>query len=400
MRCVLAGLLVGCSGPLGLDDDDTDVDGGTVPDPPGASVRIGWPQVAVAPDGAAWVSWVEIDGPIVTGLFVARSPAPGAPLEPAFEVPVAEPPFVGSTEKPSLAVTDGRIAFAYTGFGPLRHGDAHGAYVQMGTISSDGQVAFEPAILVDSFPEANFVLEHARVAFDAEGELWALWKRQVYGLSDLSVWARESEGFAAVEVSEALSTTHDCSPPHFTFGPSGRARLAVRSNLAGFLETVLVSSDSGASAPEVVQVSDDTWPYSTQICPDHGPRVAEGPDGLVVAAWVAPLGDETVALKSAWSYDGGETFTAPALDHEPLGIAEAWVSLAATADGRTWMGVQTTSRETSLLVRTEPAGIPTIELLQTPDGETKLTSSEAASLGDRTVFVAEAEAGGLYLFER
>ena len=98
---------------------------------------------------------------------------------------------------------------------------------------------------------------------------------------------------------------------------------------------------------------------------------------------------------------GGETFTEPALDHDLLGVADSWVSLAATEDGRTWMGAQTSSRETYLLERTELGGTPNIELLETPEGETQLTYGEVSSVGDRTVFVLQAEgSGGLFLFER
>jgi hypothetical protein len=273
--------------------------------------------------------------------------------------------------------------------------------VQVGTITPEGGATFEPAILVVAVGELDHVLEHAKVAFDADGEAWVMWKRQLYGVSDISMWGRESEGFAPVELSQGLSTVHDCSPPHFTFGPSGRARIAVRNNVDGLLQTVLVSGDPAELAPpEVLQVSDDHWQYSAQVCPEHGPRVAEGPDGLVLSAWIAPVGQSTVAVKTAWSDDGGETFTAPALDHEALGIADAWVSLAASADGRTFVGTQTAERETWLLTRTTFQGEPTVELLETPDGETELTSSEASSVGDRTVFLAQAGSGGLYLFDR
>lgn len=403
MRLALAMVPVACSGPVAIEgspDDPTDPCelSTCVSDPPGDDARIGWAEVAVGDDGVAWVSWAEVDGPVVSGLFVARSVGPGAPLGDPILVPVAEPPFVGSTEKPSLAVTDGRIAVAYTGFGPQRHGDAHGAYVQLGTVTELGEVTFEPAVLFASLTEANHVLEHARVAFAPDGEAWVLWKRQVYGVSDQSLWARESEGWAPIEVSSGLSTDHDCSPPDFLYGASGRALLTVRNNVGGFLETMFLSGEEGV-ASEVVQVSDDTWPYNAGICPEHGPRVAEGPDGLVVAAWISPVGDDTVAVSSAWSTDGGATFGPPAVDHASFGAAENWVALTATADGRTLTVVETTDGQSRLLERASVDAGPEITVLETPDGETALESAEAATAGDRTVIVAQGE-GGIYLFER
>jgi len=402
MRLALL-LVAACSGPVSIDGSTVDPTdpcelSTCVSDPEGDSVRIGWAEVAIGDDGVAWVSWAEIDGPLVTGLFVARSAAPGAPLGAPIRVPVAEPPFVGTTEKPALAVSDGRIAVAYTGFGPLRHGDAHAAYVQLGTVTDDGQVSFEPAVLFDTLSGTNHVLEHARVAFAPDGEAWVLWKRQVYGVSDLSLWARESEAWAPIEVSSSLSIEHDCSPPDFKFGPSGRALLAVRNNVAGFLETVFVAGVEGV-ASEVLQVSDDEWPYDAAICPEHGPRVAEGEDGLVVAAWIAPVLDSSVELRSTWSTDGGATFSPPALDHDSFGAPENWVALAVTEDGRTLTVVQTTDGQSRLLERASPDATPEVTLLETPDADTDLESAEAATGGGRTVIVAEAESG-IYLFEQ
>jgi hypothetical protein len=392
--------LAACSGTVPIDGSQPDPCelSTCVSDPPGAGARIGWADVAVGDDGVAWVSWAETDGPIVSGFFVARSDAPGAPLGEPIRIPVAEPPFVGTTEKPALAVTEGRIAVAYTGFGPQRHGDAHGAYVQLGTVTGDGDVTFEPAVLFDSLGDPNQVLEHARVAFDLAGEAWVLWKRQVYGVSDLSLWARESEAWAPIEVSSALSTSHDCSPPDFQFGPSARALLAVRNNVGGFLETLFVAGEEGV-ASEVQQVSDDTWRYNAGICPEHGPRVAEGDDGLVVAAWIAPVEDATVALRSTFSTDGGLTFAPPALDHESFGAAESWVALAVAAGGRTLTVVETTDGQSRLLDRASPDAAPVITVLETPDGHTDLESAEIASGGGRTVIVAQSESG-LYLFDR
>lgn len=402
MRLALPLVAAACSGTVSIDGSNDSTDpcelSTCVSDPPGDAVRIGWADVAVGDDGVAWVSWAETDGPVVSGLFVARSEAPGAPLGEPIRVPVAEPPFVGTTEKPSLAVTEGRIALAYTGFGPLRHGDAHGGYVQLAAVAGDGQVTFEPAVLFETLTETNHVLEHARVAFAPDGEAWVLWKRQIYGISDLSLWARESEAWAPVEISASLSTSHDCSPPEFLFGPSGRALLAVRNNVGGFLETMFVAGEEGV-ASEALQVSDDTWPYNAGICPEHGPRVAEGDDGLVVAAWIAPVEDSTVALRSSWSTDGGLTFGPPALDHSSFGAAESWVALAVTDDGGTFTVVETTDRQSRLLTRSSPDAAPEITILETPDGYTDLESAEAATGGGRTVIVAQAESG-IYLFER
>src|SRR5688572_22730772 len=101
MRLAWPMVAAACGGPVAIDGStDEPVDpcelSTCVSDPPGDTNRIGWAEVAVDDDGVAWVSWVEMEGPLVTGMFVARSAAPGAPLEEAIRVPVAEPPFVGT----------------------------------------------------------------------------------------------------------------------------------------------------------------------------------------------------------------------------------------------------------------------------------------------------------------
>lgn len=410
MRALLPTLLLAAceADPVSLDDGiDTGgepatgscAEGPCVPDPPGDAAFVGWMQVVVAEDGAAWVSWAEVDGPAVKGVWVARSPAPGAPLGPATAVPLAEPPFVGSTEKPSLAVQGDRLAVGYTGFGGLRHGDAHATYVQTGTIGADGAVAFDEALRIDDLSGTFEVTEMARVAFAPDGELWALWKRQEYGVSDWPTWARESMGFEPLQVSAQLSSRHDCSPPDFRFGPDGTARLAMRANVGGLLQTVVLSNDGQAfGAP--VQVSDDEFPYDPDVCPNDGPRWAQDPAGGLLAAWLAP--DDTgqvVRTLSAGSTDGGVTWSAPVVDHD-LGeqLGERWLSAAATDDGRFLLAAEAFDGTTTLWSRGELGEAPSASPLLPPEGE-RFTDVELAAGPGRAVAVGLDEGRTLWLLE-
>ncbi|MEQ1501187.1 MAG: sialidase family protein [Myxococcota bacterium] len=366
-------------------------------DPPEDEVRQGWATVAIDPTGAAWMSYAVSDGPAVTGLFVTRSAAAGEPWSTPVQVPVAEPPNVGNTEKPALAVDGDRIALAYTGKGDtLRHAEANSLYVQIGTIGADGVPTFDAAIHVDHMMGDEMVLEQARVAFAPDGEIWVLWKRQRYGEEDWATWARESDGFTPVQLSDDLSHRHDCSPPDFRFGFSGEPLIGLRSNIDGWLQTMAVVGDRvTATASEVAQVSDDKWPYNDEVCPEDGPRLIELADGTLFAAWMAPS-DIAWRLFSAWSTDGGATWTAPAFDHEGVDLGEKWVALAPRADGPFYTAVEGLDSTTRLLTRDAPGAPYTEELLLDGVGF-PLFDVELASQGDRSVAIGMGDDRVLWL---
>lgn len=378
--------------------------GDCIADPETDEIRNGWATVAADPDGGAWVTYARTNGPYVEALMLARSPGAGLPLSAPIEVPVAEPPNVGTTEKPAVAVSRDRIAVAYTGDGVYRHGDAQVLYVQTGTIpvgSADAaSVQWDEPQVIDTLvgTDDDFVVEQARVAFTDEGELWVLWKRQDYGVSDFATWAREDDGFVPFLVSPDLSTRHDCSPPDFRFGFSGQALVGLRSNIDGWLQTVAALGDpSSGKDTEITQVSDDTWRYNSEICPEDGPRLAELADGTLYAAWMAPSG-VAWRLFSSWSTDGGATWTAPAFDHGGVDLGETWVSVAPSASGLFYTSVESLSRTTRLLTRAHPDDDPVDAPMIGGDGS-NLFDVEMASAGGRTVALGMGDERVLWLLE-
>lgn len=354
-------------------------------------------DVAIDEDGVAWVSWVEAEGLEAQSLWIARSVAPGAPLEGAVQVPTIEPPIVGTSEKPSLAVGSGRVAFAYTGRGLLRHGDAHSIYVQLGSIEG-GVPTFEPARTVEHSTDGRWVMEQAQAVL-VEGEVWLLYKRQIYGVRDVATTARERDDFAPVEVSEALSQRHDCSPPDLHVGIDNAVFASLRSNLSGWLETVVLTADptgDGIYGPPI-QVSDDHWRYSDAVCPDDGPRLTQLADGTLAALWVAPAGDTWRSFRST-SIDGGASWSEPAFDHEEIGLGERWPTITALEDGRLITTVELLEGGTRRFVRASVDAAPQADELLAPDG-TELQRVEIATRGDRTVALGQGEHGQLWLIE-
>ncbi|MEZ4235026.1 MAG: sialidase family protein [Myxococcota bacterium] len=373
--------------------------GTCIDDPAGEDVRNGWVNVAIGPDGAAWVVWAQADGPDVTGVWLARSPSPGAPLSEPVAVPVAVPPSVGTTEKPAIAVDAEGIALAYTGLAPERHGDARALYLQRGVPEGDA-VAFSSARVIDRvLPDdpPDLVMEQARVATAPDGELWLLWKRQIYGEQD-HVWvARGDEDFAPRLLSAELPTEHDCSPPDLRFGYGGELLVAVRGNIDGWLQTLAVRVDPATGAATVRQISDDDWHYDPDVCPEDGPRIAELADGTLYAAWMAPA-EGTWRLFSATSADG-EAWSTPGIDHAgDVGLGETWVAVAPTEAGPFYTAVEGLDQRTRLLVRDAP-GDPAEEAWLVADDGSDVVDVEIASSGGRTVAVGVGEGRVLWLID-
>lgn len=373
--------------------------------PSDAHTRLAYHRVAVDEAGVAWVSWIEVVDSQVAALWVARSAAPGAPFEPAAAVPYPEPPIISTSEKPDLAVSNGRIVVGYSGRGNLRHADAHVTYVQTGTIGADGQPAFDPAIDVDFTEGTQWVLEQPHVALVAD-EAWYLYKRQVFGEVDDPSFARESNAFVGTQVSDALPQRHECSPPDLiaavadapatTTGSTPVAFAAIRGNLEGRLETMVVAADdAGFGTP--VQVSSGQWAWSDLICPNDGPVLAQQPDGTLIAYWVAQ--DQAYAYRSyiSASIDGGATWTLETPDHPDEGYDETNPTVTALPDGKVITTVQIRG-ETHAYVRQGVAGTPEGRILTTPLGAA-ITDVEVATGGGRTVGAGFDGDGRLWLIE-
>jgi hypothetical protein len=350
----------------------------------------------VGEDGTAWVLYARAEGPQVTGLFLARSPRPGAPLEPAVAVPIPTEPNVGTTEKPSLALHGQQLALAFSGSAPHRHGDAEALWLLRATLEPDGSLVWQEPVVLDELVGQELVVEHARVTFAPDGELWAMWKRQKYGELDFAFWARERDGLAPVRVSEELSTDHDCSPPDFHTGRSGQILLALRSNVDGWLDTFVVRADPGSDDPALpLQVSHDDWRYQADVCPEDGPRLVELSDGRQHAAWLAP-NEFAWALRSSWS--DGQQWSEPALDHEDIGLGERWVALVADDRGGVYTAVEDLTGDTRILYRDQP-GEPLSDDRLLGGDDLPLVEVELAHGGGRTVALGLGEGRDLWLME-
>lgn len=360
--------------------------------PPGSSVA--HHRVVVDEAGVAWVSWVETEDLRPAAIRLAASPAPGEPLGDLIEVPAAEPPVVGGSEKPSLDVFQGRLAIGHTGTGRLRHGDAVAVHVIHGTVAGT-QVEFADPVLIDITNVDGWVAEHAMVALGSD-DAWLLYKRQVYGSRDVPTFARDATAYEPELVSDALSRSHECSPPHLVRGHDGAMLLALRSNLSGTLHTVVLTQQgNGFSAP--VQVSQGGWTYSPLVCPPDGPRLATSSDGSIVATWVAPH-DSTLRSRLTWSTDGGATWHEPELDHAEVGLSEMWPTVTTTQEDHIVTSIEVPGGDTWVFTREELGQAPTGAPLRTPDGG-QLSQVEIASRGGRTVALGAGPEGRLWLLE-
>ncbi len=359
---------------------------------PGAT-EVAYHRVIVTDRGEAWVTWVETADLRVVGMYMAVSPSVGAPFGLPIEVPTAEPPVVGGTEKPAVDLHGSRLAIAHTGVGALRHGDAVAVYVLTAELEGGG-IRFDEPVLIDLSNVRRFVAEHAQVAL-TEQDLWLAYKRQVYGFRDIPTVARASLDYVPDVLSDALSREHECSPPHLLRTGDDGLVYALRSNVDGRLQTVVVPAD-GEAFGSPVQVSDSRWAYRADVCPPDGPRLAEHPDGTLLVVWVAPL-DGALRTFRSWSTDRGATWTEPELDHAPTGFSERLPSVLAVPGGD-WLTAVTADGEGARLYRRSALGEePREEPLTGPEG-LPLTEVELATGGGRTVAAGLAE-GRLWLVD-
>ncbi len=348
-------------------------------------------RLVIDEQGVAWVSWVEAHGASHRTLYVGRSVAPGAPIDAIVEVPSPDHPITGGSEKPGLAVAGDRIAVGYTGVGSRRHGDAQAVYVQLGTIGADGLVEFDDARLVETSDGGRWVLEQAQVAMSPDAEPWLFYKRQDYGVRDVATWAREATDFAPEVVSEALSTQHDCSPPELQVTSAGEPVAALRSNMGGLLQTVIVTPDGP------VQVTDSQWAYNDAVCPEDGPRLARLDYEAWVVVWIEPVEDGS--LWRSWissSPDAGMTWSAPVPAHESdVGLGERKPAITAAGGGYV-LSVEALDRTTRIWDRRGVAG--EVRPLEAP-GAVPLEQVELASGGGRTAALGLGDDGLLWLVE-
>lgn len=293
------------------------------------------PDVALASEGTAWVSWIEPAGEGEHALRVARFD--GSEFRAPLQVARGENWFVNWADFPTLAArTDGGVLASWL----VSRGAKRGHYDPFVALSPDGEAAFGEAARLDgneTEAEYGFV---SLAALD-EGRFGAIW---LDGSDNLGAHAHGSAGAGATALRYAVVTAAgepgpsvvldprvcDCCQTAMVRRASGELVVAYRGRSAEEVRDIAfvrlpAESPARASKPRSVHVDGWTIPG----CPVNGPALAV--DGeLVAASWFTLGADREARVELAWLSPDAEDFGPPRRIDD--GAPEGRVDLAFVAD--------------------------------------------------------------------
>lgn len=310
-------------------------------------VEVRYPDLAFAPDGTLWVSWVELHADDTADVLVVRSDDGGRTFSGKILADDVDQLFLGSVRQPVLAADADRVAIAVGG----------GSYASRNTIllfvAPAARPEFETQVIAEGVytpdPQADpatiSLVDQPELMFDRDGDLWVDWKQGTFNESFRLVVARERAGFAHEVLDDGVrGQPCECCPTDFLQYPDGEVLLAFRNNEANLREIWIGSAPDGEAFTEFHQVSTTGW--FVPGCPLDGPSVTLAGEALV-ATWAdASEGDNHQWM--AVSYDRGRVWT-PSFRVEPdNGERVTWPQVVTAVDGTVWTSAQEIQHRTSL----------------------------------------------------
>ena len=240
-------------------------------------------DVAVAPDGTAFVSWVDSRDIV----WVRRSDDGGATWGEAAEVNTdGSTAGVTMARRPYVATDGNRVAVTFV--------DLNAGVVEVYESKADS-LAFGSTVTLGG--EATFN-DFAKALF-VEGELIVVW--QTYTPDGAMVLARESTAWDEEAADDGVpGLPCECCPLDALAASSGDLLIAFRNNNSNTREHWVSMLPSGDSA-EISDTEGTLWE-----CPMEGPRLGEA-DGAVLAVWADA--SMSAATWMATSVDSGRTWS-------------------------------------------------------------------------------------------
>ena len=273
------------------------------PAPEGGEVRVA--HCAVDPTGNIYVAWMQSVGDAVD-IYISSSTDGGQ----SFGAPVAiedgpDTPTGGSlyARKPYVATDGERVAVAYGAVGP----NYTGVRISTGL----EPLSFGPLVEVGTLDAEDFE-DFPKAVFSPEGEVWVSWHWTVPGVSEAKMVSRESEGWAAEDISgDAPGLPCECCPHDIRVNAAGDTLFAYRNNIDD-LRDQWVARDVGSSSGFSIPVLGSGTEWTIPACPVSGPRLSETQGGRQLLVW----SDPTSGAQRAWiasSEDGGASWGNDAL---------------------------------------------------------------------------------------
>lgn len=337
-------------------------------------------DVAIAPDGTIYVSWVDAkDGS--PDAFVARSTDGGATFGTAVKLDdAAIVPLVSMARHPYIIANDDEVAVVFN--------DQPGnVYLYSSPASS---LAFGAPRMVGADLTTPF-RDFPKPLFLADGSLAVAWHG--YAASGARMYlSRESAGFVSeVASAGAPGVPCECCPLDAMLGSAGNVLLAFRNNDNDVREMWLSSAPASGTFSAFVALS--TSEGTMNSCPMQGPRLAEPTPGNLLAVWSVRGTSNTGAVFLSKSSDGGTTWSG---GESLSGFMADEPTLAVGAPGHLFVtGVNGIGK--SALVSSTDGGAtwsaPT--KLTAPDGD--LGTPQAKGASGRVAIAAVGKAGTVWL---
>lgn len=222
-------------------------------------------DVAIAPDGTIYVSWVQNQAN--NDAYVARSLDGGMTWSsPSVVDDQGLQPRAGSGRQPYLAVTDEDVYIVYD------VADVAAGIFMHRSAAADAMDFSDITTLVSPGTSTDY----AHIDISASGELWAAWQ-QYEGdpAQGRIVFSRESNGFAIEEVSASTpGIPCECCRLDLRFNSGGDAILAYRNNVGDLRNMWALRAASGTSSfAGAVEASHTDW--MSFVCPMEGPSLAD-----------------------------------------------------------------------------------------------------------------------------
>lgn len=328
----------------------------------GTAVK-GSADVAVAPDGTIYVSWVSEQGG-KRDVFLARSTDGGESFGAAIQIDDAViEPLVSMARHPYVAADDDRVAVTF---------NDEGGTVRL-YISPAAALSFAPPVIIGTDVNTMF-RDFPKPLFLANGSLVVTW--QGYPASGARIFAsRETVAFASEEASGgAPGVPCECCPLDLVRSDAGGVLVAFRNNDNNKREMwSAVAPMSGAfSSWAAVSTSEGM----IAACPMQGPRLAQiGPDSYL-AVWSSRGSNDAGSVYISSSTNGGVSWSGG----KPLSTFKAdEPTIAVGSSGRIFVTGVTGSNSSSMV--------------WSDDGGSAWSDPEALAAPDGALAVPQAENG-------
>lgn len=350
----------------------TRVDSGTAAAMPGSA------DVAIAPGGAIYVSWVvEQNGG--RDVYVARSTDGGMSFGAAVKLDdAAIVPLVSMARHPYVEADDERVAVTfndqagtvYLYVAPATDPLSFGKPI---TLGADITTSFR------DFPKPLFV----------GGKLFVAW--QGYPASGARIYvSRETAGYASEEASGgAPGVPCECCPLDL-LDHGGNVVVAFRNNDSNIREMWSAEAPSTQAFSKWLAIS--TSEGTIPACPMQGPRLGRTTAGAELAVWSVRGSQKAGSVYLSQRDSAGVPWSGGA---SLAGFVADEPTIAVTASGRIFVTGVTGKDKSSMLTSDNGTTWSAPEPLQAPDGS--LSTPQAQATGDVAALAGVTAAGSVWL---